>query len=258
MHDADWSHGVLIGRFAEFYEEVALCKQAIVDGRLALMFAGDLPAEPSPHDLAALVSGRLAQRLAAQGRDVAEHAGDAEQRAYRVAQFAMAALADEIFILEVRWPAAEHWLSHLLEYTLFRRREAGRMFFELLASLLRTRGRGQLQLELAAVFLLALQLGFKGEYRGRSGQAALAEYRKRLLGFIAARRPADLLAGPAFPQAYAYTLGDAADRRLAPLTPWYRAAAIGLVVYLLLSSALWFKALVPITSLLHTLMGNGG
>ncbi|QDQ28510.1 DotU family type IV/VI secretion system protein [Chitinimonas arctica] len=256
MHDANWSNGLLIARFAEFYEEVALCKQAIADGRLALLFGGALPAQANAHDLATLVSGRLAQKLQAQSREVQATGTEAEQRAYRVAQFTMAALADEIFILEVNWPAGEHWLSHLLEQALFRRHQAGRMFFELLADLLRGRGRGQLQLELAAVFLLALQLGFKGEYRGRLGQSALAEYRQRLLRFIAARRPSEELAAPAFPQAAAYTLSDADDRRLAPLTPWYKAVGLGLLAYLLISSAVWFKALLPLTALLGTLMGS--
>lgn len=258
MTEATLSEGALISRFTEFYEDIALLKQAIADGRLPMMLGGEMPAQPGAQDLAAMVSGRLSQRLLQQGRDVTNSSPEAELRAYRIAQFVMAGLGDEVFILEVDWPGNAYWLSYLLEQAVFQRQHAGRMFFELLGNLLQARGRGRLQLELATVFLLALQLGFKGEYRGQHGQATLADYRRKLLGYIADRRATPVKDdAPAFAQAYAYTTRDGEDHRLAPLTPWYRAGIVALLAYLLISSAIWFNALIPLTDKLHAFMGGG-
>ncbi|GLR12858.1 DotU family type IV/VI secretion system protein [Chitinimonas viridis] len=257
MTDTTWSDGALLARFTEFYEDVAVIKQAIAHGRLPLLLGGDLPAHASPADLASMVSGRLSQRLLQQGREMAVSSPEAELRAYRIVQFVMAGLGDEVFILEVDWPGNTHWLSNLIEYALFRRQQAGRTYFELLGNLLHTRGRGRLQLELGIIFLLTLQLGFKGEYRGQHGQAALASYRSKLLRYIADRRPLVSADKPVFSQAYSHTLIVKDDHRLAPMKPWYRAGAIALLVYLVVSTAIWLQTLVPLTAKLDSYMGGG-
>lgn len=257
MTEANWSEGALIGRFTEFYEDVAQLKQAIAEGRLPMTLGGEIPANPSAQDLASMVSGRLTQRLIQQGRDVHASSPEPEVRAYRIAQFIMASLGDEVFILEVDWPGSTYWLSHLIEQAIFHRQHGGRTFFELLTNLLQTRGRGRLQLELATLFLLALQLGFKGEYRGQHGQPALNDYRRKLLHYIGERRPEVVREGPAFAQAYAYTAHDGEDRRLAPMTPWYRAGIIALLVYLLVSTVIWLQALMPLTGRLNAYMAGG-
>lgn len=258
MNDADWSRSALLAYFAEFYQEVALCKAAIVDGRLPRLFEGDLPMQPSADDLAGIVSSRLLGCLSRQQREVAAQGTLDEQENYRLVQYAMVALADEIFILELVWPGCEAWLGHLLEHSLFHSKQAGQMFFQQIEHLLHTRSRASAQRELAAVYLLALQLGFKGQYRGHSGQTALAECRKRLIDFIAANRLGEREEGAAFPQAYGYTLGQRSDHRLAPLKPWYRIGTLALLSYLLTSCAIWFGFLLPATQHLQQLIGRGG
>src|SRR5579859_742019 len=96
--------GALLARFAEFYEEVARLKLAIREGQLPMYLAmGGTPKDPvalSGGELAALVSQRLQTRLQEQARDVALAGTQAEIDNYRIAQYAMAALADEVFIIE--------------------------------------------------------------------------------------------------------------------------------------------------------------
>jgi type VI secretion system protein ImpK len=253
MRSVDWSHSALLARFADFYAEVARCREAIQKGSLASLFEGQMQAQPSPDDLAILVSRRLLRHLEYQLRDVKAEGSSEEQSNYRRALYVMAALADEIFLLDLVWPGSEPWLRHLLEQSLFRSRQAGHVFFQQIEDLLRTQGGPQR--ELAAIFLLALQLGFKGENRGRGGQQALAHYRKRLIGFIGADRPEGAEWRPPFAQAYGYTLFEYADQRLAPLKPWCRVAAVALAGYLLVSCALWFSFLLPATLHLQHLIG---
>ncbi len=250
MRDLEWADSVLLARFADFYQEVAYIKQAIADGRLPLLLDGDLPNQPTDRDLAALVSSRLTQKLHLQRLEMKANCTEVEQKAYQHALYVMSALADEIFILEVDWTGREHWLPYLIEQSLFRCRKAGRHFFELLGELLDSRSRNSLLIELAAVFLLALQLGFKGEYRGAQGHAKLTEYRRKLMQFIASRRHNVPDGEPVFDQAYHYTVKEDEDRRLGSLKPWYKAGAVAIVLYLIISTAVWLNTLAPLTAIL--------
>lgn len=255
--DTRWSAGAIVGHFAEFYQDVAELKLAIVEGRIAALLGRELPEHPNDRDLAAAVSGRLARRLRDQAH-AAKEAPDAEQRAFHLAQYVMAVLADEIFILELPWSGKSAWLSHLLEQALYQQHRAGETFFTRLDKLLSRRSRSALSLELATLFLLALQLGFQGEHRGTRGAAVLADYRVKLLRYIAARQLGADSSGHAFPQAHAYTLTDQPDRRIASLTPWLRASLLGIAAYLVVSTILWFYLIAPVTTQiqLYTRMGN--
>ena len=259
MADNATTNRLLLAQFADFYEEVARIKLAIHEGTLGAYLAGDR--EPAAAasvaegdgeagddgertraplsngvDLAAAVSQRLATRLREQGRRVREGATDEEARLYRFAQYAMAAHADELFVLELQWPGREHWHDALLERALFRTATSGRDFFVYCDRILAARGHNPLLEDLAAVFLTAIQLGFKGQYRGRP---QLAEYRRRLLRFIGRERGIDGNAR-AFPQAYRHLVSETEEPRLRPLSRWYQWAAAGGVIYLLFSSALWW------------------
>ncbi|MED5523371.1 MAG: DotU family type IV/VI secretion system protein [Pseudomonadota bacterium] len=256
MPKVNWTGHELITGFTDFYQEVTLIKEAIALGRLPLLL-GKTDAD-SPADLTALVSARLAEQLQHQLLTLKAEATTELRRVYDMAHYAMAALADEIFLLEIQWDGQQHWGDYLLEYNLFKRRQAGRQFFELIDWLLRQRqGHGQL-MELATLYLLALQLGFKGEYRGHKGQTVLADYRRKLMLFITARNPNLGDNHPMFPMAYAYPLSSKDDRRLAPLRPWML-TALGLgVLYLALSSALWLKLTEPVNTLLNALLTTLG
>lgn len=236
----------LLGNFAEFYEELASIKAAAAESRLAAhpALAGTGLAADG-RECAARIGGFLFTLLQRQALDVRRRGTDAEAKAYTLAQYAMAALADELFILDMDWPGQEAWLDELLEARLFQTRRAGRQFFEAVVQLLSTRGKTQLHVDLGSVFLLSLQLGFKGMYRGRHGEAALQAIREKLYRFVQGGVP-DPKGKPAFPQAYLHTFSTARDFRLAPLRPWFIAGGAALVCYLLISSALWLLFVQPL------------
>lgn len=243
----------LLSCFAEFYEAVAGIKLAIAEGRLPLLLrVGDQEPPTASADIAAFVSGQLAGVLRKQAARVARERAPGELKAYQIASYAMAALADEIFVLEVAWIGSEAWLDVLLEYKLFKSRCAGRHFFLLAQRLLDTHVRGPLHIDLACVLLMVLQLGFKGQYRGSLLEGELHGLRARLFALLGSDKGNDKRKGNgkqtsqgqealerAFPQAYQNLVLSAEPARLAPLTPWYIAGGVAFLLYIAVSTVLW-------------------
>lgn len=236
MPAADVSRTSLLSYFARFYEEVARIKLAAEKDELTRLLQPEAPHEQiDAHELAERVSKRLLDMLDRQTRKLTIATG-AEEEAFRRTRYVMAVLADEVFILNLSWPAAEHWPEHLLEYSLFRTRIAGRRFFDDVQGLIDTRDRSSLDSDFAAVLLLALQLGFQGMYRGNPG--ALRDYRNKLYP-LASGRKLGAAREPMFPQAYEYTVVSDRDNTRVALAPWLRAVVYGAIGYLVVSSVVW-------------------
>ena len=235
----------LLGCFADFYEEVAAIKVAQAEGRLgAYLSAAGVTAPVTAADYAGRVSARLDLILQQQARAMRNRGTATEIKAYNLARYAMAALADEIFILDLAWPGREAWLDVLLETRLFQTRNAGSRFFELVQQLLARSQRNTLHRALAPVFLLALQLGFKGLYRGGQGEATLRDLRQQLYRLVQQEGLAPARQA-AFPQAYLHRLSGKRDQRLASLSSWYAAGWIALAAYVALSTLVWVARLLP-------------
>ncbi len=173
----------------------------------------------------------------------------ARQALLHQAFYAMVALIDEALLIELDWPGRSAWLGLLLEQRRFHTRLAGQRFFEHCEHILAGPPELALQREVAAVHLLALQLGFKGMHRGESGQVCINELRRRLHGFIARGDPT-WPGAQAFGQAYAHTLVAPRDERNAPLRPWRRALVLTLALWLIGSGALWWWLAQPVAGAL--------
>ncbi len=231
---------VLVSRFADFYQEVAALRRAEAEGRLAAHLAGDggvLPATGA--EFAARASARLLALLQQQARRCTETPGTENSRLERQALYLMTAVADEVLIFELDWAGRDAWLDVLLEHAMFGSGNAGTRFFALAEALVDTSVPTAAHLDLAAVFLLAMELGFRGRYRARQAQSHLDRIRKRLFHLVteAGASPSD--DGPAFAQAYAYPLAGSRDERLAPVTPWRNLGLYGLAGFLLLGAVTW-------------------
>jgi type VI secretion system protein ImpK len=232
-------HSFLLARFAAFYEEVARIKVAIDDDTLVAMLRPDNPhADIEPHEMAERVAIYLLGILDKQLHEVTNGATETELAAYMRTRYVMTALADEIFILNVKWAASEHWPEFLLEHTLQRSRIAGRQFFVLAQEAVDCRAPLPLDIEFAAVLLLALQLGFQGMYRGEAGKQTRREFRNKVyklasIGELGERRE------HVFAQAYDYTVVYDRDNTRVALGPWVRAAVYGALIYVVISSAVW-------------------
>ena len=235
----DPARSFLVTRFAGFYEEVARIKVAVEKGELARLLQPDSPLEQiAPSDQAERVANRLLAILDRQTRVVAAVATEAEMEAYRRTRYIMVALADEIFILNLPWDAAEYWPKYLLEYSVAHTRIAGRQFFLYVEELMGCRDRTPLDADFAAVLLLAMQLGFQGMYRGNDGRDTLSGYRSKLYPMASGLTLEDRR-GHMFPQAYDYTVVSDRDNTRIALAPWVRATVYGALGYLVLSSLIW-------------------
>lgn len=228
----------LIGYFAAYYAELAREKLA-ADERQAV------PANAA--DCAALASGASNRLLAFLDRQ--QHAVQATGTAAEIASYqqlrkVMAALADEAFLLDLRWAGRQAWLAVLLEARLVDTRNGGSHFFEYANQLLRADDRGTSARAAAAVLLLALGLGFQGCYRGAEGRRSLAGYRSKLYR-LASDGDTAAPPSPVFAQAYRYCAVLPERRPPVSLRPAACAACWTLAGYLLLSLLLWLWTLAP-------------
>jgi type VI secretion system protein ImpK len=245
---------LLLASFAAFYEELASIKRGQHEGVLARYLAPDETAVPlSDAELAARAGARLLQQLREQHLAFQRKASVQQIKMHHTALYVMAALADEILLLELNWPGAEHWLPVLLERQLFSTSHSGVVFFELADKLIRSAGSDPLHADLASVFLLALRLGFKGQYRTAAGELRLNHYRQQLLRIANTGQPRlappEAAAPGFFRQAYQHNIVDGKDVRLAPLSAWRRALKLAATGYLLLSSGIWAALVYPLDQL---------
>lgn len=236
----------LLGFFAEFHDEVARIRKEAAAGTLARYLAAAGGSPPgTPEELAGAVSERLANLLRELHRRMRSRATEAQARTCGTASYAMAALADEIFIFELDWPGRGAWLSCLLEQRLFASRNAGRRFFDCAGEVLAAPVRDPLQCDLAACFLLALQLGFRGMHRGPAGAPDIDALRGRLWRFVHGS-PARAWPETLFPEAGEHTVISGHDERIAPIAPWLRAARWWATGFVIASSLLWLVLVQPL------------
>lgn len=240
-HDSERSSGgntgaYLLDQFEEFFGEVVRLRHQAQQSPVPL--PGQSDPERLPIGLIASEAlDRLQTLLEMQALESGRRGGDFGLLYYKDAQYVMAVLADEIFIV-LDWPGRESWKSDLLETRLFGSYNAGDQFFQRLDGLLAQGERAQP--ELALVYLMALGLGFKGRYRGLAQASKLEEYRRRLYEYVYRKRPDLTDPGRVLsPQAYRHTLADATPRLLPNPARWLWLLGFAFAVFLVVSHIVW-------------------
>jgi type VI secretion system protein ImpK len=158
---------------------------------------------------------------------------------YLEAQYVMAAFADDVFI-HLQWEGRRAWTSNLLESALFQSHVAGEKVFEKLDRLLRHRDPANKSL--AAVYLSALSLGFRGKYHGLNDHGKLRRYRRDLFDFIF-NKPADLLneSKVAFPDSYVQNVRKEKRKKLTNPRVWLAVLGVVFLTYLAASHGVWLS-----------------
>lgn len=236
--------GRLYAFFVRFQQEVG---QALYQVRRqpdpGMTAAGG--AADGPQALRALVTSvqtRLLDLIGQEAEAVAATAGAAGTEQFHKAAYAMVALTDELFLFGPPWPGRAVWERDLLELRYCGTARAGEMLPWMMDDLLK-RGDGQ-QADLAAVYLLVLTAGFQGCYRAdvafgdqaaRAGQARLAA----LTEALARRAAPDVSLSRITVQSYGHTLDRGGLRRLPAVAQWVWACLLAVLLYLLVSTALW-------------------
>ena len=196
------------------------------------------PPSPEQSKLALLVWQNLIALFRRNAVQILRVAGKPTDN-YFEAQYVMAAFADDVFI-HLNWEGRRAWTSNLLEAALFQSHVAGEVFFEKLDRLLRDRDPADKSL--AAVYLSALSLGFRGKYHGLNDHGKLRRYRQELFAFVF-RQPQDLNNDSkiAFPDSYVKNLREEKRKKLTNPRVWLAVLAVVLVTYLAVSHGLWMR-----------------
>jgi type VI secretion system protein ImpK len=208
----------------------------------SLAVRGSLDSTTEPHDeltsLTQLVWQNLIALFRRNGIQILRAAGKPTDN-YLEAQYVMAAFADDIFI-HLNWEGRRAWTSNLLESALFQSHIAGEKVFEKLDRLLRHRDPANKSL--AAVYLSALSLGFRGKYHGLNDHGKLRRYRRDLFDFIF-NKPADLLheAKVAFPDSYVQNVRKEKRKKLTNPRVWLAVLGIVFLTYLTASHGIWLN-----------------
>ncbi|MDR3518956.1 MAG: DotU family type IV/VI secretion system protein [Azospirillaceae bacterium] len=209
--------------------------------------ADPLSVPPDPE----ILLRRLQDYIEMQAAQFGRTATDLLLGQYREVQYAMAALADDLFIHEVEWNGGDIWRSAPLEQAMFRTRLAGERVFDRIDALLASNDRRLVQL--AAVYLLLLGLGFKGRNRVPGGDIELHSYSARLFEFVSGRE-AEFESGrlepgrTLMPAAYAHTLNDGPTRGAGRGIRWPLVITGLVVVWLLAGQSVWWAATADISS----------
>ena len=237
----------VLEHFRAFWEDVATLRDAAVSQAV--------PTAEAPNGTALVhvptsIRERLLNRLRSQDGEIATY-GKASLAYFRDAQYVMAAMADEVFVT-LPWGGARYWSANLLETQLFGTRFAGQAIFARIDRLVQ---EGQPEhRELAAVYLSALALGFRGKYADRSDGGEIDRCKSRLYGFIFGKAPD--LAHPfrrLLPQCYASTIVAGEGRRLRNPRVWWWTVAAVVVVWLLGSHVLWVRLVSPLNDPIATI-----
>lgn len=171
---------------------------------------------------------RLLARVEQQTRLEGAPRGSLQERQLEQCRYVLTSFADELLV-NTPWYGREAWREGLLEDVLFGTHHAGERIFTDIQRLLQD--RDPTQADMAAVYLLALALGFQGRYRDQGEELHLREVQRQLFVLAYQRPPEpDAPSHRLLPQAYAHTLDDRADRRLSPRWPWVAAIVAVLLV----------------------------
>ena len=198
------------------------------------------------------VQKELISLLEQQAIDSGSRGGEYGVAYYREGQYIMAALADEIF-LNMDWEGREEWKANLIETKLFNSHAAGEIFYEKLDNLLKEKDSAFIGV--AALFLLALALGFRGKYRDKDDGGLLDQYRHKLYVFIFNRNPDLLESSKLFPEAYAHTLYEGSGKQFPGLKIWLGLNIIILIILLVISNETWTRYTNEMMALVKKFIG---
>lgn len=161
-------------------------------------------------------------------------------------RYVLAAFTDECF-LELDWAGREYWRNNLTETHLFGSRAAGQRIFDRIDELLSTGAPARAPM--AAVYLLALGLGFRGRFRSAGGEVEVQRRKKALWAWIERTSPGLLVGGPRVsPQAYDHTVQEGTLMELATPARWWVLAALVVCLWFGASFYIWSRLALDVTA----------
>ncbi len=237
MNPSELESSFLLKQFHTFYEQVVSQKTVVKEISEGTVAPQPEEGESSEVDRVHFVQVKLIKILEEQVLESRRQGGEYGVDYYKKAQYVMAALSDEVF-LNMNWEGRELWKSNLLEFKFFGTHVAGEVLFKKIEELLKDRDPALI--EIAAIYLMALSLGFRGKFKDKDDAGMLDYYRSQLFTFIFKRNP-DLSSESAklFPETYNYTLDKSEGKRLPYLAKWVGVIFLIIILFLVGSYTVW-------------------
>ena len=231
----------VIRQFRLFYEAVEQVRQAAFYITLSdigetekkeYLVNGEITPAPIDNLLNSLMTS-----LEERGRDFSTRGGDYGSRLFARVIYVFAAFADDV-MLESHWVGRDEWVRAPLEVKLFGSQSAGEEIFNDIDNGLSKYEFGKR--DLAKIYLMALNLGFEGKYKGTQSEVDIRRYKARLFELINDRAPENSEATKSFlGSVYRYNQTGGAPEMMSYLKPWIiTISAIG-GLYLLGSHLIW-------------------
>jgi type VI secretion system protein ImpK len=237
MNPSELESSFLLKQFHTFYEQVVRQKVMVAEIESRTTARPDEEGENPEADRVHTVQVTLIKVLEEQVLESRRQGGEYGVDYYKKAQYVMAALADEVF-LNMPWGGRELWKTNLLEFKFFGTHVAGELLFDKIEELLKDRDPALI--EIAAIYLMALSLGFRGKFKDKDDAGMLDYYRSQLFTFIF-KTNADLTSETKqlFPETYNYTLDKSEGKRLPYLNKWFGVIVLIIILFLVGSYAIW-------------------
>jgi len=235
----------LLAKFRAFYNEIIRFQHQhseFTAGFATAVMSFESGEVGSPDAAAEGLSKRLADLLDLQMAEAKWMGGEAGER-YPDAQYAMAALADEIFT-HTEWEGSSAWPKFSLERKVYKTHAAEVELFKRIDRLLKDSPDTEVARDLARVYLLVLAAGFQGKWRPFGLTRPIAEYRRRLYEYIHREDPLMLYAPErrVFPDATSRTLAGEAVARFSTAQRWAAILVFLVVSYTVVAHIAWSRA----------------
>jgi type VI secretion system protein ImpK len=230
----------LVDEFHVFFDEVYRLKQKVIT--LQNQPEEALSEDSNDQRLVESMQRKLRLILEEQTTRLVRQVGDHVSLYFEEARYIMAALADEVF-LSFEWFGHDAWRDNMLESQLFKTQVAGEHFFQRLDNLITH--HDPTRANVAAIYLLALGLGFRGKYRDQDDLGRIQRYREQLFQLLY-HHPNSLFQGgrdQLIFDCYAHTLTLNHSRRLPDVRRWVVAFMGVLLAFITASSMLWYSSI---------------
>jgi type IV/VI secretion system ImpK/VasF family protein len=234
----DANPAFLFAKYRAFFNEIIRFKHQKTEfaAGFSTAIVSDSSADAAVESSVEALGKRLLELLELQAAEAKWMGGEAGAR-YPDAQYAMAALADELFSQEGDGP----WPAHHLEGKLFKTHSSELELFKRIDRLLKEQPNSQVARDLGRVYLLVLAAGYRGKYRQFGLTRVLAEYRQRLYEYVH-RDDALLLYATdrrIFPDANSHTLEGQAVSRFTAAQRWTAILIFIVVSYAVAAHLAW-------------------
>jgi type IV/VI secretion system ImpK/VasF family protein len=193
------------------------------------------------HSVRALeeIQDRLKKVLGAQAEKVAV-LFQFDLAVFREAQYAMVALADEVF-LGIPWKGRIAWQNLLLEGQVFRSQSSGETIFHRIELILSK--YDQTKISLARIYFFILTIGFKGKYNDFKDADVINGYKRRIYSFIFGTNASTVkyCKQKIMQQCYDYTFSVPGVDRLPDIRFWTKTFVAIVLAYVFASHVLWYN-----------------